>query len=133
MTILRYINVNEEGEPYDSHETREAAEAVQAEFPNDTIVEMSAKLTGIDPLAGELSCVGYTVEFGDHTISVERWVTSSSSGTEYLNEAGIDAGLTEEEERLVDLAIEEREPSYWQRWRDAVGAAQEAFDKEFFG
>lgn len=32
-----YVNVNEEGEDYDSHDTLDAALAVQDEFPNDTI------------------------------------------------------------------------------------------------
>lgn len=32
-----YVNVNEEGEDYDQHDTVEAALAVQEQFPNDTI------------------------------------------------------------------------------------------------
>lgn len=32
-----YVNVNEEGEDYDSHDTLEAALVVQDEFPNDTV------------------------------------------------------------------------------------------------
>jgi hypothetical protein len=31
------VNVNDEGEDYGTHDTAEAALAVQAEFPNDTV------------------------------------------------------------------------------------------------
>jgi len=36
-TSYVYLNVNEEGEVYDIHLTREEAEAVQRDFPNDSI------------------------------------------------------------------------------------------------
>lgn len=35
--IVVYVNVNEDGEDYDQHDTVEAALAVQALYPNDTI------------------------------------------------------------------------------------------------
>ena len=35
--MIIYVNVNEDGETYDEHDTVEAALAVQAQFPNDTI------------------------------------------------------------------------------------------------
>ena len=35
--VIIYQNVNEEGEVYDQHDSLDAALAVQAEFPNDTV------------------------------------------------------------------------------------------------
>jgi hypothetical protein len=37
VVLHRYVSVNEEGEVYDAHATRQAAEQMRDEFPNDAV------------------------------------------------------------------------------------------------
>ncbi len=58
---LRHFNVNEDGEPYDVHDTFKAALAKLQQFPNDTIVTV---LSGSDSHAGLVKLCEESIERG---------------------------------------------------------------------